>query len=588
MEAKITKVLNSDSNQVISLKAKRKRAACATSTGSAASAAISMGNLPMGAAGKRQKLDGLNREFVHSGCIFENSSARYYSNFIKSGIPQRLLFYKNGEWTDFPQNLVSLIRKDLQMKRATVEVELNGYHFLLDFLHMLCVDMKTGSQQAIAWIDESSSCFFPEIFTRCCHHECGKHEDHLHMDSSGPPALNLYLEIDINGVDRKECIGESNTPEEYIVNEQKSPGKQLAMTVEDICEKVANHKTNDTVVNQYVENASSVVKPFQEELDLEFMQKMFLINMTSCGSVEIVDLQCCSRTLGKVRFELFQKQIEITKEYRGCANVRCAWLPISSEELSSIMIYGIGGCPALTNKSLYGTGVHLTSVNNPSISAKYCDVDENGVRHIAFCRVIMGRMECVNLGSRQLHPSNEDFDSGIDDVQNPAHYTVWSMNANTHIYPECVISFKLLPDAEGNLSRRGNTVVTGVRKINRVQTSINLGKSNEPDMDSGGSQRRAPTTGSSAPKVPRSPWMPFPMLFDAISDKICTEDMNMINSSYNLFRDKKMTRDEFVKKLRVIVGDDLLRSTITALQCKIPTRHDIQVLEQNVTGSDAG
>lgn len=34
-----------------------------------------------------------------------------------------------------------------------------------------------------------------------------------------------------------------------------------------------------------------------------------------------------------------------------------------------------------------------------------------------------------------------------------------------------------------------------------------------------------------------------------------------------------MTRDEFVKKLRVIVGDDLLRSTITALQCKVMCDH---------------
>ncbi|KAK4744632.1 hypothetical protein SAY87_010944 [Trapa incisa] len=570
MEVKIAKLLDSGSNKVISLKAKRKYVACAALTSNAASAALSMGNFPMETDGKRQKLDGLNGEFVLSGCIFENSMARYYSNFIKSGIPQRLMFYKDGEWTDFPQNLVSLIRKDLQMKRAAIEVELNGYHFLLNFLHMLCVDMKNGSQQAIAWIDESGSCFFPEIFTSCCRHEYGKHDDHLQSDSSAPHELKLHLEIDINGMDTIECIGESDTPQ---------PGKQLAVAVEDVLEKAPNHKTLDTEVNQYMENARPVAKPFQEELEPELMRKMFLMNMTSFGNVEIVDLRRRSRTLGQVWYELFQKQTEITKKYRGDANVCYAWLAASSEELSSMMIYGIGACPTLTNKSLYGTGVHLTSENNPNISAKYCDVDENGIRRMAFCRVIMGRMECVNLGSRQLHPSSEEFDSGVDDVQNPTHYTVWTMNANTHIYPEYSISFKLLPDAEGNLSRRGNKVISGVRQFNRVQTSINLGNCNESDVDSGSSQRRAPITGSSAQKVPRSPWMPFPMLFDAISDKICTEDMSMINSIYSLFRGKKMTRDEFVKKLRVIVGDDLLRSTITALHCKIPTRHEVQVME---------
>lgn len=35
------------------------------------------------------------------------------------------------------------------------------------------------------------------------------------------------------------------------------------------------------------------------------------------------------------------------------------------------------------------------------------------------------------------------------------------------------------------------------------------------------------------------------------------------------FQAKKITRDEFVKKLRLIVGDTLLRSTITELQCKV-------------------
>lgn len=84
------------------------------------------------------------------------------------------------------------------------------------------------------------------------------------------------------------------------------------------------------------------------------------------------------------------------------------------------------------------------------LSAKYCDVDENGIRHMAFCRVIMGRMEHVHPGSRQFHPRSEEFDSGVDDIQNPTHYVVWTMNVNTHIYPEYVISFKLPPDAEGD------------------------------------------------------------------------------------------------------------------------------------------
>ena len=84
-------------------------------------------------------------------------------------------------------------------------------------------------------------------------------------------------------------------------------------------------------------------------------------------------------------------------------------------------------------------------------SAKYCDVDENGVRHLVFCRVIMGNMELLQPGSGQFHPSSENFDSGVDDLENPREYIVWNMNMNTHIYPEFVVSFKFTSNSEGDM-----------------------------------------------------------------------------------------------------------------------------------------
>lgn len=77
---------------------------------------------------------------------------------------------------------------------------------------------------------------------------------------------------------------------------------------------------------------------------------------------------------------------------------------------------------------------------------------------------------------------------------------------------------------------------------------------------------------ASAPKAPKSPWMPFPMLFAAITNKVPPKDMEAINMQYQQFRSKKITRDEFVKNLRLIVGDTLLRTTITDLQCKMPSK----------------
>ena len=66
-----------------------------------------------------------------------------------------------------------------------------------------------------------------------------------------------------------------------------------------------------------------------------------------------------------------------------------------------------------------------------------------------FCRVILGNMEPVHPGSKQYHPSSDNFDSGVDDLQNPSHYTIWNMNMNTYIYLEYVVSFKMSHSAGG-------------------------------------------------------------------------------------------------------------------------------------------
>lgn len=83
-------------------------------------------------------------------------------------------------------------------------------------------------------------------------------------------------------------------------------------------------------------------------------------------------------------------------------------------------------------------------------SAGFSDVDEKGLQHMVLCRVIMGNMEQVPLGSEQFCPSSDGFDSGVDDLRNPRRYIIWGTHMNTHIHPEYVVSFKV-PPVEGNL-----------------------------------------------------------------------------------------------------------------------------------------
>lgn len=68
---------------------------------------------------------------------------------------------------------------------------------------------------------------------------------------------------------------------------------------------------------------------------------------------------------------------------------------------------------------------------------------------MVLCRVILGKVELVRHGSEQCHPSSENFDSGVDDLENPNHYIVRNMNVGIHIYPEYVVSFKISHSAEG-------------------------------------------------------------------------------------------------------------------------------------------
>lgn len=75
-------------------------------------------------------------------------------------------------------------------------------------------------------------------------------------------------------------------------------------------------------------------------------------------------------------------------------------------------------------------------------SSKLLGADEDGVKHMALCRVILGNVEKVEAGSQQCHPSSPEFDTGVDDPTCPKRYIVWCSNMNRHILPEYIVSFK--------------------------------------------------------------------------------------------------------------------------------------------------
>ncbi|ESQ52162.1 hypothetical protein EUTSA_v10016444mg [Eutrema salsugineum] len=549
MEAKIVKVL--DSSFKDELGKKRKHPAYYTSYDSGRSCAklqcVLSPNSSSEKLEKKRKLDGGNKVNVsenHSGM----SLVRYYSYFKKTGVPKRVMFYDNDEWVDLPEHIICAIRNDLEAKKAAVEVNWCDRHFVLDFLHMHRLDLETGVKTQLAWIDIAGKCFFPEVYD-----SVGKEDPEQHDQCE----IKLHLEIDVNGgkTPSLNLKGFSDEMDDIQVVQQSSNG-QYGEASEDS----SSRELNDDAAEKWDETGTifSSVKPDEKELEIDAVKEMFLLGTATLGHVELLDAYRLSSDIAKGRQSLFQKQADITKNQRGDANIRYAWVPAKKELLSAVMKHGLGVGGAFIRKSMYGVGVHLSAANCPYFSATHCDVDENGVRYMVLCRVIMGSMELLRGDKGQFFTSGEEYDNGVDNVSSPKHYIVWNMNMNTHIYPEFVVSFKLsIPNAEGN---------SGITLEGR-QGALSHGPGRLSDKGLVRSKGNENNSAGSSSRRPGSHWMPFPLLFNAISSKIAQKDMDLISADYQQLREKKISRQEFSKKLRMIVGDDdLLRTTITALQ----------------------
>lgn len=574
MEGNYAKVLDSGRRVVVDLKRKR---AAKFATHSARNAIPQLSALKSSAVklGKRKKPDACKAKCRSCKLTSRKSQLRNYTNFMRSGLPKRLMFFQNGDWVDHELDVVGLVKKDFEYKKAVVEVQFKSYHLLLDFVHMVQVNFKTSLEQPIAWIDEGGCCFFPEVYT-----DIEEHHGHFHpeIQKGGPhenQEIKLNIEIEVNGVgDSKEYCGESSPLVKRIKVGQNAE-------IEDCCDKVSDVRMNEDVgENQHPEKIldTEVDKAkIDFDLDCDAVKDMFIKGMDPSSGPMVVEICPNSGSMCQGRFELFLKQVEVTKKYRGNPNVCYAWLPSTKEASYGIMNYGLGHFGFQQIKSIYGTGVHLTAANCADVSANYCDVDENGVRHMVLCRVILGNMEIVHHGSKQFHPSSESFDSGVDDPENPRHYVVWSMNINTHIYPEFVVSFKVPANFEGhNLKNDGNLDIVGVKTSHqnpmsncKLGTGVDYGADHFSNITSDRSKGRSASLSSTTPAAPKSPWMPFPMLFQAISKQVPQSIMKLLLAYYELFRNKRISREEFVKELRLSIGDTLLRSTLQELSCKV-------------------
>uniref|UniRef100_A0A0A9DJE4 PARP catalytic domain-containing protein n=1 Tax=Arundo donax TaxID=35708 RepID=A0A0A9DJE4_ARUDO len=180
-------------------------------------------------------------------------------------------------------------------------------------------------------------------------------------------------------------------------------------------------------------------------------------------------------------------------------------------------------------------------------SVGLCDVDEKGVQYVLLCRVILGNMEAIEPGSQESFPSSEIYDSGVDDCLNPKCYVMWPSHLSTHIWLEYLVSFKLAPQVQNYL--------LGLKGLwfhpSPKEVATDICALQPVTCESG----QGPTT----------PWISFKVLFEVIQDKISSVARELLLHHYEELKESKITREEMVKKMMIIVGEKILLEALKKL-----------------------
>ncbi|CAK9157930.1 unnamed protein product [Ilex paraguariensis] len=471
---------------------------------------------------------------AHAELLVQN-----YSNFKRSGQPVRFLYYSDdGYWVDFPVEIFNSLRSGFLEGKPVVEVEIDGSGCLFDFYRMVQIHLESGKQISIAWIDAENKCFFPEVFVGG---GGGEFENFSGNPNTEIVSSSENPKVEIAGVKENLSSGNPKIEVEIIIagdsNSNLSSGKRKRQGV-DVESEGLKEETQGSSSNCQSHGAkrrqcvvsdlgsprwpkAKLLKPGDKAYSI--VENLFSTWLRIVEpSATITAIHQCLRTgpLDRARYQVFQKQMEIMKAARGDSNMVFAWHGTSAKGVESILAHGFSMPNKISGSEAHGVGVYLSPAKSPHMSAMLSEVDENGEKHVILCRVILGNREKVGAGSQQLYPSNVGFDTGVDDLNNPNWYVVWCANMNTHILPECVVSFKSCQGVPGQLNGSSST--------KPVPHALPLGAKLFSKLES---------------SLPPS--------------KVC--ELRTLCSTY---KDKKLGKEIFMKQLRSVVGDDMLRMTI--------------------------
>ena len=85
-------------------------------------------------------------------CCTRPNLANDCVNFLKSGAPCRVMYYKKGSWHNFPEQIMKSLIDEFKGNKSSVVSVMDDEPILVDFLSMTLVNLKTRNQLCVAFL----------------------------------------------------------------------------------------------------------------------------------------------------------------------------------------------------------------------------------------------------------------------------------------------------------------------------------------------------------------------------------------------------------------------------------------------------
>ncbi|KAM0917968.1 hypothetical protein ACQ4PT_009353 [Festuca glaucescens] len=264
-------------------------------------------------------------------CHSQPNLANDCVNYLKCGVPNRVVFYRQGSWCDFPDKVVKSIVDAFKEDKSSVVVVMDDQPLLVDFLSMTLVNLKTRKQRSVAWLDGTNKWSLPSSF----------------FDEE---------------VDESTRLG-------------TGVGKGGAQGV---------------VGGNVMKPPSDVAKQVMLEASPPVLQNSSALNVLLPNNILHIHRYSPKDITAQCRLEAFERLMRLTGQKSGTAIARYGWLGSGKQDIVSVITNGLLSTEKITHETEIGAGIYLSPENRAFTSVGFCDVDEKGVQHMLLCRAILG------------------------------------------------------------------------------------------------------------------------------------------------------------------------------------------------------